>query len=228
MNASMPLVRAVPANPKGAARTKSGSVRPRHLILLGCALLQMSASTLASAQAVSTQPNVNSRIDQGRVGEFLVGLTTEELYRIVGRQALVLHDQFAEGSFLPVVRLELEGASKTPSLVGHLDRLQCENTAAWYFPRWVVHDDRFRTEDGMGVGSTLAALRDRGWVDERGFPGPRAMHSERERFPWIYFRFFLGECEGCFLPEDDSQVLQVELLEPFPLLRQRRCAALSP
>ena|SRR5687768_7852648 len=60
--------------------------------------------------------------------------------------------------FSPVLEIRLFGADHGPALVVRIREWPCPTYSAWGIH---VLDRRFRTADGLGVGSTLGALRKR-------------------------------------------------------------------
>jgi hypothetical protein len=141
-----------------------------------------------------------------------------------------LVDLFEEGIFAPAVRIRIDGPDEAISLVARLEVLQCPRFRVWYLPILEVRDPRFRTVDGIGVGSTVLDAKERSWTDARGWAADRALDEEAANFPLIrlVFHGLDRECEGCPPPVNETQVTAVRLMLPFPRLREQRCAESMP
>ena len=177
---------------------------PRAALLVALASAVVRASSLA-AQA----PNV--RLERGRAGQFELGQSVDDVMGLAGRRHVRLVDLDLEGMFTPAIEIRLADAQSTPSLVVQIREWPCP-----YFQVWnlVVYDRRFRTVDGIGVGTTLRELR-------RRYPG---LKLGREGGPSaivesLHMTFVLSS--GTFA--DNVQVTQI-LLWPDPIgVRARRC-----
>ena len=162
----------------------------------------------------------------GHAGPFQVGMSVWELYRIVDESDTVIVDLPGEGGFTPAIQVQMEGSEVSVSIVAHLSMLECPRFRKWFLPIIEVRDPRFRTEDDMGVGSTLAELREHGWLTADGRFGAKALgHRVIPNFPRVRFIFEgrEGECEGCERPPDDARVVAVSLLEPAQIVRATQC-----
>jgi hypothetical protein len=95
-------------------------------------------------------------LSPGRAGVFELGATVDEIYRLVGREHVRLVDLFGEGHFTPAIEIRLPGANVTPSIVAHIREAPCREFAIWGIR---VLDPRFRTSEGLGIGSTVGELR---------------------------------------------------------------------
>ena len=60
--------------------------------------------------------------------------------------------------FQPVLEITLPGSPVKPSIIAEIDRRPCGEFAV---TRMTVLDPRFRTKDGLGVGTTEAEMRRR-------------------------------------------------------------------
>ena len=161
-------------------------------------------------------------IEVGRAGAFEVGMTLREIFVIVEPEQVDLGFGSGEGYATPMVFLDLLPEKNGPEIIGLLDRLECPRTWEWNVNRLRVRDPRYRTADGVGVGSTLEELHQLGWVDSAGRSAARAREGT---FPLISFIFSgkEGECEGCAAPDPRATVSEVQLLLPAPEIRER-CA----
>jgi hypothetical protein len=105
-------------------------------------------------------------LSKGKAGLITAGMTIDELYAAVGRGNTKLVDRFAEGFFTPAIEIYLpEGLKTKPSVVTEV---------VGQYPRFrvgriTVYDVRFKTEKGVGVGSTLGEIRRNYQVDWIGF-----------------------------------------------------------
>jgi len=103
---------------------------------------------------------------KGRAGTIHAGMTIDELYTAVGRNNTKLVDQYGEGYFTPVIEIYSgQGGRTKPSLVAQI---------VGQYPKFLVgsitvYDARFKTEMGVGVGSTLGGIRRNHKVDWIGF-----------------------------------------------------------
>jgi len=106
------------------------------------------------------------------------GMTIDELYAAVGRNRTKLVDQYGEGYFTPVIEIYPGQSGKTkPSLVAQI---------VGQYPKFLVgsitvYDAGFKTEMGVGVGSTLAEIRRNFKVDWISF-GEGPLFARVEQF----------------------------------------------
>ena len=102
------------------------------------------------------QPDGRFLLTPGKAGVIEVGLAVDDLYGIVGRENTRLVDLFSEGMFQPALEVNIPGAATVPSLVLPVREWPC---AIFSVQGIEVRDPRFRTWDGIGVGSTLGQLQ---------------------------------------------------------------------
>jgi hypothetical protein len=97
-------------------------------------------------------------------------MEVDGLYNKVGRDSTKIADQFEEGFFEPVVEVYMTTDTTKPSLVADLvgETLGPHRIQRFTLGRIVVYDPRFKTEKGIGVGSTLGDLRRTYSVDDIG------------------------------------------------------------
>ena len=118
---------------------------------------------LALGAAIIAQPGVDARqtsgntflLERGRAGQFELGMTADEVYRAAGKERVQLAATF-EGMFQPVLQIEIPGLTAKPALTAPIREWPCSEVAVWGIS---VHDARFRTKSGLGVGSTLGEVK---------------------------------------------------------------------
>jgi hypothetical protein len=92
----------------------------------------------------------------GRAGEFEVGMSVDEAYQRAGHSRVRLVPSFPEGMFQPRLEIRLSGFGRGPALVAEVERSPCLYYAMTSIS---VYDPRFRTKNGLGVGSTWAEIK---------------------------------------------------------------------
>lgn len=112
---------------------------------------------------VATNAGDEFFLSKGRAGPINTGMEVDTLYAKIGRKFTKLVDLQSEGFFVPALEIYLKKDEKSkPSLVAIIG------------PNFVithihVYDPRFKTEKGIGVGSTLGEIRKNYKVDSIGF-----------------------------------------------------------
>lgn len=116
-------------------------------------------------------------LSKEKAGLITAGMPIDELYVAVGRSNTKLVDRFAEGLFTPAIEIYLsEGAKTKPSVVTEV----VGQSPTFRVGRITVYDVRFKTEKGVGVGSTLGEIRRNYQVDWIGFgEGPLVARAEQ-------------------------------------------------
>ena len=101
-------------------------------------------------------------LSEGKAGAIHSGMTIDELYGAVGRENTRLVDKFAEGYFSPAIEVysNVGGRAKVSLRVEVV-----AESAKFLAGRITVYDARFKTEAGIGVGSTLSDIRQAYKVD---------------------------------------------------------------
>ena len=111
-------------------------------------------------------------ISKGKVGPITKGMTLDDLYRIYGKDSTKLVDLGRISRFTPAVRVTIPGKKgKGASMTAVLDckgnkegdkflkgGAWCEGKISFY--RITVEDDRFKTDKGIGVGSSVGSFLD--------------------------------------------------------------------
>ncbi len=96
------------------------------------------------------------RLDPGRAGTLEIGVPVDTVLRAFARNRVRLVDLQLEGHFSPALEVDLGNSGPTPGLVAHISHFPCNEFAVSGIS---VYDPRFRTREGIGVGSTIGALR---------------------------------------------------------------------
>jgi hypothetical protein len=105
-------------------------------------------SSLALAQ--KAQPTF--LLEQHKAGNLTTGTDVDSLYIIYGKQNTKIIDLYLEGMFSPAIEIYIGRIeSNSPSLVAELQGRKVY--------RINVYDERFKTQDGIGIGSTLQELK---------------------------------------------------------------------
>lgn len=105
-------------------------------------------SSAASATADFT-------LSRGRAGQLQIWMTVDQVVALYGQQAITPVDLHLEGESSPALQIQLDGATIShPSIIA--EQFPPTPDRIW---RVTVYDPRFRTNDGLGVGSTLADIR---------------------------------------------------------------------
>jgi hypothetical protein len=118
------------------------------------AILMLSAGALLSSGAAAAAQNVEFLLSPSRAGTLSIGAPVDSLLRNAFRTRLV--DLSLERHFSPAIEIYLPDGKGSPALVAHISQLPC-----WDFrvAGITVYDPRFRTAEGLRVGSTIGELR---------------------------------------------------------------------
>jgi hypothetical protein len=118
------------------------------LLLLGATALRM-LDTALPAQS-------GNLIDKHKVGEVTIGFSADDLYDSLPAERRRLVDLRHEGHLSPALELTLARATRP---FGVIAELGCQERQGLVVTRLMVIDPAFRTEKGLGVGSTVGELR---------------------------------------------------------------------
>ena len=121
-------------------------------IKIQCAIV---LALLAGPRAISAQAAA-WLVRPDHAGLIATGIGVDSLYRLVGRAHTTLVDQFAEGFFTPALEITVPGASVAPALIATIRAAPC---GEFVVSSLKIRDPRFRTREGIGVGSTLAEVQ---------------------------------------------------------------------
>jgi len=89
---------------------------------------------------------------RGRVGEIKIGMRPSDIYAVVNKNFTRLVDLQLEGMYSPAIELfKTEKRTDNPEIVFELDQDKVY--------RIQVHSPQYRTDKGIGVGSTFGELR---------------------------------------------------------------------
>ena len=135
-------------------------------------VLSITVVVLLTAQLRPTgQASPDFQLAPGRAGRLEVGMPVDDIYRLVGRERTRLIDMYREGMFDPALEVRLEGAAIQPAIIMPVREWPC---IAWSAQGLDVRDPRFRTAEGIGVGSTLAEVSKAYAVTVSNEEGPHA------------------------------------------------------
>lgn len=106
-----------------------------------------------------------SNLSATQAGAVTIGMPVDELYAEYSREQTQLIDLMLEGMFTPAINIYTSLATgQRPALTAEIGW-----NATWVISRVTVYDPQFRTECGIGVGSTLGALKRCYTLDWGGF-----------------------------------------------------------
>ena len=170
--------------------------------MLRLRLLLFAIVTLAVPSPSAGQAN-EWLISGSRVGKAAIGMSVDALYSVYGRDNVRLVDLFGEGMFNPALQIYLPFEQGAPALVASIAHV----CGQFRVSAVAVHSARYRTADGVGVGSTVAEVR-------RHYPDARASREEGPSLivPALKLTFALGD--DAFA--DAARVMKVWISGPLP------------
>jgi hypothetical protein len=106
--------------------------------------------------AIRSDAQEDFLLGKNRAGRIEIGMTIDELHTRYDPSTTKLVAAYSEGMFAPVLEIYAKGEAKKdrPQLVVGIDK-----NREWIVDSIRVHDARFRTAKGIGVGSTLGEIR---------------------------------------------------------------------
>jgi hypothetical protein len=95
-------------------------------------------------------------LSKHRAGQIEIGMKIDDLHTKFEPSSTKLVATYPEGMFTPLLQIYLEGAAteSRPPIVINL-----EKEREWIVDGIEVNDNRFRTAEGIGIGSTLGQIR---------------------------------------------------------------------
>lgn len=142
---------------RSVSRTRPGMFATTRKLMASTLLIVGTALVSVVAQSGTAPRSQGSFVlERGRAGQFELGMTVDETYRLVGREYVHLVASLPEGMFQPELQIQLPGFPGGPALTATIREWPCGEFALWGI---LVHDSRFRTSNGLGVGSTLGDLK---------------------------------------------------------------------
>ncbi len=131
----------------------------RSLARTGCLGLWAS---LAFGGGAPTQSS-SFVLARGRAGTLEIGMPIDTVRRVFGQDRVRRVERQLEGQLEPAIEIRLADSDSAPAFVAPIGQSPCSNradevpvVAVWGIE---VYDSRFRTREGIGVGSTIGKLR---------------------------------------------------------------------
>lgn len=140
----------------------------------------------------------------------------DQVYLLFDRKQSRLVDLQLEGEFSPAMEISLPGGSVSPSLVVQFREWPC---SVFAISGITVRDPRFRTAEGIGVGSTLREMKRQYSVVLSREEGAHAVVLKK------HLTFGLTDDS----PADSARVTEIWIpLTDFAGIREKRCPQLGP
>ncbi len=97
----------------------------------------------------------NFLLSKHKAGDLSIGMAVDGVFRAYDRDRVKLVDLNLEGGFTPAFEIYIDGSP------GNKPSMEVEITIkdSWVIYRISVLDKRFKTTDGIGIGSTLGDIR---------------------------------------------------------------------
>lgn len=124
-----------------------------NLLKISLCLIALTMPTKALAQ--QSDPN-QYILSKGKAGVIEIGQTIDDLYEHFDRSATRLVDLQLEGSFSPAIEVYFDSSNqKKPSFIAEI---RWWREVGWAVGRITIKDDTFKTEKGIGIGSTFGEI----------------------------------------------------------------------
>jgi len=197
--------------------------RSRIALLVGIGLnALLFGAAVGNGQMVSSE-NPDLLLARGRAGLVEIGMQVDELFRHVGSDNARLVALSRTGRFQPTLVVRLDGAWGHASVRAEVDTWPC---GFWTIQSIELDDGRFRTTDGLGVGSRASALKRIPDLKVHAEEGQTLAVSDA-----LGITFVLEPERSSHRPatdlDDDATVLQVRLWESPRAVRERRCPGIG-
>jgi hypothetical protein len=150
-------------------------------------------------------------LGRGHAGALEVGEPIEDVYQGFGRDRIKLVARFAEGMFTPALEIALAGSAVVPALAVDIREAPCARFSVWAIE---VYDRRFRTKEGLGIGSSLRDVRRSYSTQILVGEGHTAAFAKE-----IGISFGISSAA----PADNAVVVSVGIVADPQLVRQQRC-----
>ncbi len=140
------------------------------------AIAVCAVTPLVAQRVVPSKPDASFLVARGHAGAFEIGMTVDEAQAIVGVDHTKLVATYGEGMFQPELNISVAGFTAGPAITAPIRDFPC------YIPALsglLVHDPRFKTWRGIGVGSTLADIR-------KYLPSAKITNFGTDGFPGVF------------------------------------------
>jgi hypothetical protein len=178
------------------------------------------ADSVCGQPGQPTQVEPRFLLDRGRAGEIELGMSVDRVAQILGSDYLRLRAEFREGSFTPMLDITLPRSESDPAISAVIS---AAGSCPFHIFSMIVHDRRFKTAQGIGVGSTLADVR-------RAFPAEAIEvrpGGEEGGPPYVVVRTlglsFALRGRGVFVIDDSLPVESVGVISQPPVGGAPRC-----
>jgi hypothetical protein len=185
-------------------------------MLVFALLTIISIAPISIAVPQTTSPPSEFLLEYGKAGIFEIGMTVDEVYNFAGRANVKLVDLFLEGMPAPALEIQVTGLNTGPSIIAEIGEWPCKQLSVW---RIKVHDRRFQTKEGLGIGSTLGEIRRHYKVKPMGMAESDKMGVH---VPSLHMTFVL-DALAYDEPPDSAKVTAVLVIMPAKEVRRRRC-----
>jgi hypothetical protein len=154
-------------------------------------------------------------LERARAGRFELGMSVDDVIKLVGRENARLVATFPEGHFQPELQIHDPAFPAGPAMTAPILQGPCGEFALWGVS---VRDPRFRTANGLGVGSTVAEIK-------KFYPSAKIGNIGADGGPGVVIQaiglnFQVGGTDFT----DAARITSVWVIpQPVPALRARWC-----